>query len=1011
MSKNNLLTEPRGLVAPPGSKVHFDMWNILANSNEPHESDYWLLQLLPQHTNFLDIGADIGNSALSAIKVNKTLKITSFEANFSLEEYLEETKRFINKNGGNFRYYLYGLGTERKTMDLFVPKVNDWFAVGESSLIREHFNHSVVANRLSSYSSHGKWSLESGQVSIEKFDDIYQSIFWDENSKYFVKIDVGGFEDSVIQGMYNFIKNNNPGFLIALNKERRPCNTLLDLGYEPYFYDRSGKCLRYGFNPDFPNTIYLDQSAIEALHLSDKVTQQNFASPSTKPEERHCVEATSSRSSTDNRQFGEQHEEQVLHPKSLKIEKLNLAEEFFDQTQEYAIEQFFRTRGEYAALFCDESFYAWFEQHVPNRTFSLRRIESLEDYNDPKRVNLFVLDPYNENEIYKRFGGKLRNNNVKYLLRDVAMALSLKKNPMDFDRDAIAMLPPPEYSISIICLPRSGSTWFGKILEKLGIGIPDEHVRPGLAYLNASFGSYGFSLDVWFRLVVRLFQHNGIFATKFITTFLMMLSSKPPEKQLAEIKWERLGEALLPYQTEAEENKLIQIIKKNLGLNHQVICLNRIDKVAQAVSGYIATKSQTWVVGSEAAQKSFSKAVNSIPYDYNTLKYFDEAFFAEEEFRDRFLLRLAEDSGAVIHVDYETFSKEIKVMMSTLKLIASRVQFSVNEEMILAAKESTGLIKQSTALNRCFSERYCFDKSFAHLDAKTTTNLEYTKQDFNIVDYRIERLNGTEFLVRGPIPDLAGDFIVFLGAAQTFGRFCTKPFPALVGEFLELPILNLGFIGAGPGFFLENEVLIEIANKAKFIVVQVMSARSVSAHPFSVDPFNNGVLINTLTGERKLADLQFNDFLLRESKQAALELRERFRSEYLFKMKSLLQKLKSPKALLLISNNKHPDIETKDFGTDVHSFTSGFPHFVTNQMLVNLATYADYYIEAIGMRGLPQVLISRYTNEPELVFPASDIHIKRKDLNNYYPSPEMHCDIALSALRTLSEVIFDHHLT
>ncbi|MDV6344903.1 DUF6473 family protein [Nitrosomonas sp. Is37] len=1010
MSKNNLPTESSELVTPPGSKIHFDMWKKFANSSEPHEPDYWILQLLPQHTNFLDIGADIGNSALSAIKVNKTLRITSFEANYALEEYLEETKKFINENDGNFRYYLYGLGSEKKTMDLFVPKVNDWFVIGESSLIRERFNHPVVSNRLSSYSSHGKWSLESGQVSIEKFDDIYKSIFQDENSKFFVKIDVGGFEESVVQGMRNFIKKNNPGFLIALNGERRPCSTLFKLGYEPYFYDHTEKSLHYGFNPDSLNTIYLNRFAIEALHLSDRLNHHGLDRPSALAEEIKTVEVIFGKDSTKNGRSGELKKEQDPLPSSLKTGKLYLAEEFFDQTQEYAIEQFFRTRGEYAALFCDESFYSWFEQHVPNRAFLLQRIEDLEEYNDPQKINLYVLAPYNENEIYKRYGGKFRNFIVRYLLRDVAMALSLRKKPTNFDRDAIAMLPPPEYTLSIICLPRSGSTWLGKILENLGIGKPDEHVRPGLAYLNARFGSCGFSLDVWFHLLIRLYQHNGVFATKFITSFLMMLSSKPSEKQVVEIKWERLGEALLPYQTEAEENKLIQILKKNLGSNHQVICLNRIDKVAQAVSGYIATKSQTWVVGSEAAQKSFNKAVNSIPYEYNTLKYFDEAFFVEEEFRDRFLLRLAKDSGAVIHVDYETFSKETHVMLNTLKLISSRVQFSTDEDTILAAKENTGLIKQSTALNRYFSERYCFDKSFAHLNTEITPNLGYAKQDFNVVDYRLERLGDTELLVRGPIPNLKEDFIVFIGATQTFGRFCTKPFPAQIGEFLELPVLNLGFAGAGPGFFLENEALIEIANKAKFIVVQVMSARSVSAHPFFVDPFNNGVLTNTLTGERKLADLQFNDFLLRESKQAALELRERFRNEYLLKMKSLLQKLNSPKALLLISDNRHPDIETRDFGTNIHNFSSGFPHFVTNPMLSDLATYADYYIEAIGRRGLPQTLISRYTNEPESVFSISASHIKNKDINNYYPSPEMHCDIASSVLKMLSKVSLDHRL-
>ena len=242
MTTKDISMKPIELIAPPGSKIHFEMWKKLANSSEPHEPDYWLFQFLPENTNLVDVGANIGNSALSAIKVNKTLKITSFEANFALREYLEETKKFIEESGGDFHYHLYGLGPEKKTMDLFVPKVDNWFVIGESSLLREHFDHPVVSRRLSSYSTHGKWSLEVGQVSIEKFDEIYESIFIGRDSKFFVKIDVEGFEESVIQGMHEFIKNNHPGFFVEINEERKPCNALLELGYEPYSYDRAAKC-------------------------------------------------------------------------------------------------------------------------------------------------------------------------------------------------------------------------------------------------------------------------------------------------------------------------------------------------------------------------------------------------------------------------------------------------------------------------------------------------------------------------------------------------------------------------------------------------------------------------------------------------------------------------------------------------------------------------------------------------------------------------------------------------
>ena len=275
MNSNTKIKNLQILEVPPGSDVHWDMWSNLANSDEPHEVDYWLLQMLPADTNFVDIGANIGNSALSALKANKCLRITSFEANFSLEKYLEKSKEFIKKNNGRFRFFLYGLGNEKKTIDLYVPKIDNWYVIGESSMLREHFDQATVSERLASYSKHGKWSLEKGQVLIERFDDIYENIFIEEPMSFFVKIDVEGFEDNVIDGMHEFIKKYNPGFLMEVNEQKSSCKKLLDLGYEPYHYDHANRLIRHGFNPDSLNAIYLNQSAIDTLHLSHKIIHKN----------------------------------------------------------------------------------------------------------------------------------------------------------------------------------------------------------------------------------------------------------------------------------------------------------------------------------------------------------------------------------------------------------------------------------------------------------------------------------------------------------------------------------------------------------------------------------------------------------------------------------------------------------------------------------------------------------------------------------------------------------------
>src|SRR5690606_20333234 len=78
----------------------------------------------------------------------------------------------------------------------------------------------------------------------------------------------------------------------------------------------------------------------------------------------------------------------------------------------------------------------------------------------------------------------------------------------------------------------------------------------------------------------------------------------------------------------------------------------------------------------------------------------------------------------------------------------------------------------------------------------------YQARDYDIVDYRMYELPGTRLWFRGPMPDLeAGRYFTCIGAAQTFGCFCSQPFPDLLAQKLGLPSLNLGYGGAGPEFF------------------------------------------------------------------------------------------------------------------------------------------------------------------------------------------------------------------
>ncbi len=103
----------------------------------------------------------------------------------------------------------------------------------------------------------------------------------------------------------------------------------------------------------------------------------------------------------------------------------------------------------------------------------------------------------------------------------------------------------------------------------------------------------------------------------------------------------------------------------------------------------------------------------------------------------------------------------------------------------------------------------------------------YQARDFEVVDYHLYKLPGLGLSMRGPRPNLeVGSYITCVGAAQTFGCFCESPYPALLEQKLGVEVVNLGYGGAGPRFFNRHPGLIDIVNRGRLAVVQVMSGRS-----------------------------------------------------------------------------------------------------------------------------------------------------------------------------------------
>jgi hypothetical protein len=286
----------------------------------------------------------------------------------------------------------------------------------------------------------------------------------------------------------------------------------------------------------------------------------------------------------------------------------------------------------------------------------------------------------------------------------------------------------------------------------------------------------------------------------------------------------------------------------------------------------------------------------------------------------------------------------------------------------------------------------------------------YQDRDREIVDYQLYYLDNFDFCVRGPEPQKLEEnkYFVCLGAAQTFGCFTEKPYPVLLQEKINMQSLNLGFAGAGPYFFLRNkDFLIKYINNAKFAVIQVMSGRSESNSLF--DSGGLEYLTRRSDGVKIGAQQAYDEVLRNYDKKYVKELIAETRLNWVNNYKLLLEEIKIPKVLFWFSTRKSYYTEIylckkyagipAFFGkSNAGALFGKFPQLVNPEMINQIRQYSDEYVECISKRGMPQVLISRFTGKPITIDPGlarKDLgNGKRQKYNNYYPSPEMHIDAA-----------------
>lgn len=269
----------------------------------------------------------------------------------------------------------------------------------------------------------------------------------------------------------------------------------------------------------------------------------------------------------------------------------------------------------------------------------------------------------------------------------------------------------------------------------------------------------------------------------------------------------------------------------------------------------------------------------------------------------------------------------------------------------------------------------------------------YQAPDWWIVDYKLyarpdlprDLLPGLPLRLRGPAPGerAPGGYIAFVGAAQTFGRFCPEPFPALVSKDLEIPSLNLGFGGAGPPVFLRHPELIQLMNEAVLVVLQVMSARYEGNSLFEG---SGGPLKARSTGERMRAEDAYEPLLALGDQALVKSIVRETRETWIAGYKQLLSLIQVPTVLFWLSVREPGYTEKYD---SVDELFGDFPHLVNQEMVETVKSDCDAYVECVSVRGRPHQLRSRFTGKPTRVVVPWGPDMTE---NTYYPTPEMHQD-------------------
>ncbi len=227
---------------------------ILRSIKKPLEPELLIISKLSDKQKIsIDVGVFRG--VYSYILSNHSKKVIGFEANPIMFNYLKKNLKKIVKN---FELFNIALSNRDGKCDLKVPLRNKSFF---KSNFEDYYEGGMAT--IEKLNMFGGKKFDTFEVKTQRLDN-----FNFQSEIGFVKIDVEGHEQSVLEGSINTLKKYKPNLLIEIDRRynvdvNKTFKFLNDLGYNFYFYNKEKliKITSYeeNYQKNFRNFIFLSK--------------------------------------------------------------------------------------------------------------------------------------------------------------------------------------------------------------------------------------------------------------------------------------------------------------------------------------------------------------------------------------------------------------------------------------------------------------------------------------------------------------------------------------------------------------------------------------------------------------------------------------------------------------------------------------------------------------------------------------------------------------------------------